>query len=75
MYRIKIKESWDEDNYIKNGLGSAISQLICNNYPILIKNIGVEKYAESGLPSELSNKYKIDSQSIVKATKQIVKEK
>ena len=62
-----------EDHYIKNGLGGAINQLISNEYPVKIKNIGIKKYAESGSPEELAKKYNISETDIVLAVKELVK--
>ena len=64
-----------EDHYIKNGLGSAINKIISNYKPTLVRNIGIERYAESGSPDDLAEKYKIDTKSIVNITKQTIKEK
>ncbi|MGQ0376008.1 MAG: transketolase [Nitrososphaerota archaeon] len=61
-----------EDHYIRNGLGSAISQVITNEYPVLVYNIGVTKYAESGSPEDLATKYGIQTENIVDAVKKIV---
>lgn len=64
-----------EDHYIKNGLSSAINQIVSNEYPVKIKNIGVEKYAESGSPEQLAKKYKILETDIVLAAKELIKRK
>ena len=61
-----------EDHYIRNGMGSGISQLIGKEYPVLTDNIGVKKYAESGNPEELATKYGLQPENIVNAAKQIV---
>ena len=61
-----------EDHYIRNGMGSGISQLIGKEYPVLTDNIGVKKYAESGNPEDLATKYGLQPENIVNAAKQIV---
>ena len=64
-----------EDHYIRNGMGSGISQLIGKEYPVLTYNIGVEKYAESGNSEDLATKYGLQSENIVNVAKQIVHSK
>lgn len=62
-----------EDHYIKNGLSAAINQLVSNEYPVKIKNIGIERYAESGSPEQLAKKYNIFETDIISAAKELVK--
>jgi len=64
-----------EDHYIKNGLSAAINQLISNEYPVKIKNIGIKKYAESGDPEQLAKKYNIFETDIIHAVKELIKTK
>ncbi len=64
-----------EDHLIKNGMGSAISQLISSTYPVYVKNLGLEKYAESGSPEELARKYNLDVEDIKNASIEICKKK
>ena len=64
-----------EDHYVRNGMGSGISQLIGKEYPVLTYNIGVEKYAESGNPEDLATKYGLQPVNIVDIAKQIVQNK
>jgi len=64
-----------EDHYVRNGMGSGISQLIGKECPVLTYNIGVEKYAESGNPEDLATKYGLQSENIVNVAKQNVHSK
>ena len=64
-----------EDHYVRNGMGSGISQLIGKEYPVLTYNIGVEKYAESGSSEELAIKYGLQPKNIVDIAKRIVQNK
>ena len=64
-----------EDHYVRNGMGSGISQLIGKEYPVLTYNIGVERYAESGTPEDLATKYGLQPKNIVNVAKQIVQNK
>ena len=64
-----------EDHYIKNGMGSAISQLISNEFPVFTHNLGLKGYAESGSPEDLALKYGLTSKDIMNAAKNIIKKK
>ena len=64
-----------EDHYVRNGIGSAISQLISNEYPVFTYNIGLNDYAESGSPEDLALKYGLTSKDIMNAAKDIIKRK
>lgn len=57
-----------EDHQITGGLGSAVSELISQNYPVPMKIIGVnDKFGQSGKPEELLETYKLTVQDIIKA--------
>ncbi|MCL4415858.1 MAG: transketolase family protein [Actinobacteria bacterium] len=56
-----------EDHQIKNGLGSAVSDFICDKYPIFVKKVGLKNtFAESGEYKLLLKKYDMDTDYIVK---------
>ena len=56
-----------EEHNIIGGLYSAVSEVICKFYPKKIHSIAVpDKFTESGLPSELLKKNKLDSDNILK---------
>ena len=62
-----------EDHSIIGGLGSAISEVLSENYPCLVKRIGLQdRYAESGKSDELYKKYGLDSQSIAEEVLKLV---
>ena len=62
-----------EDHNIIGGLGSAVAEVLSENYPCIIKRIGLQdKYAESGAPAELYKKYGLDSQSIAEEVMKFV---
>jgi transketolase len=61
-----------EDHYVRNGLGSAISQVVVSEYPVLVYNIGVQQYTESGSPEDLATKYGLQAENIVDTVKKIV---
>jgi transketolase len=65
-----------EDHNIIGGLGSAVAEVLSENYPCLLRRIGMQdKYGESGKPAELYEKYGLNSGHIVKAVKKIIKRK
>ena len=54
-----------EDHNIIGGLGSAVAETLSENYPCIMKRIGLQdKYAEPGKPDELYKKYCLDAGSI-----------
>jgi len=63
-----------EDHQIHGGLGGAISELISQNYPVLMKIIGVnDTFGESGTPEQLYKKYKLNKDHIIKEVLKILK--
>ncbi len=62
-----------EDHNVIGGLGSAVAEVLSENYPCLMKRIGLQdRYAESGKPDELYRKYGLDSESIAEETVKFV---
>ena len=65
-----------ENHSIIGGLGGAISEILSENYPTLIKRIGIKDiFGESGSLEGLFNKYSLTSENIVKEAKEIIKKK
>lgn len=65
-----------EDHNVIGGLGSAVAEVLSENYPCLMKRIGLQdRYAESGKPDELYRKYGLDSESIAEEVMKFVKKK
>ena len=63
-----------EDHNIIGGLGSAVAEVLSENYPCLMKRIGMkDKFGESGKPAELYKKYGIDAESVADEVKKFVK--
>ena len=63
-----------EDHNVIGGLGSAVAEVLCENYPCLMKRIGLQDiYAESGKPEELYKKYGLDAESIAEEVMRLVK--
>ncbi len=64
-----------EEHSLQGGLFSAVSEVIAENYPVLVKGIGAEDFAESGDYEELLEKYGYGVNSIVKLVKELVEKK
>lgn len=65
-----------EEHNIFGGLGSAVAEVIGENYPVPIRRVGIEdKFGESGSPKELLEKYKLSARYIVEAVEEIIRRK
>ena len=65
-----------EDHNVIGGLGSAVAEVLSENYPCIMKRIGLQdKYAESGKPDELYKKYGLSAESIAEEVMKIVKKR
>lgn len=65
-----------EDHNIIGGLGSAVAEVLSENYPCIMKRIGVEdRYGESGKPAELYDKYGLSAKHIVEKVRKVIKKK
>lgn len=55
-----------EDHSIVGGLGSAVCEVLCDEYPAKVTRMGIkDEFGSSGKWSELMTEYKIDSNAIV----------
>ena len=60
-----------EEHSIIGGLGSAICDVLCENYPAPVYKIGIrDKFGESGPALELLHKYQLDAEGIYKQIKE-----
>lgn len=65
-----------EDHQINGGLGSAIAEVLVQEYPVPMELIGVkDSFGESGKGSELMEKYGLSSKHIINAIKKVIKRK
>jgi len=65
-----------EEHQRNGGMGSAICELLAENYPIPLERIGVDDmFGESGKPEELLNKFGLTAPYIIKAIKKVLKRK
>jgi transketolase len=62
-----------EDHQIHGGLGSAVAELLAENYPVPMKIMGVnDTFGESGTPEKLYKKYGLDQENIISTIKNIL---
>lgn len=65
-----------EEHNIIGGLGSAVSEVICEEYPIPVIKLGVEdRFGESGPALELLEAYGLTAKSIAEKAKQAIAKK
>ena len=57
-----------EDHNIIGGMGSAVAELLAEEYPVPVKRHGVaDIFTESGTPKDLWKKYKLDKEGVKEA--------
>ena len=62
-----------EEHSIIGGLGSAVSEVVCEERPVPVIRIGVnDKFGESGKPDELLRAYGLTSENVVSACKKVI---
>ena len=62
-----------EEHQIYGGFGSAVAEVLANNYPVPIEFIGMnDSFGESGKPSELMEKYGMSARHIMEAVKRVL---
>lgn len=65
-----------EEHQLNGGLGSAVAEVVCQNYPVPIKMIGIDDYfGESGEPDELLEKFGLTKEAIIKAVTAVIRMK
>ncbi|MFA9422573.1 MAG: transketolase family protein [Sedimentibacter sp.] len=65
-----------EEHSIIGGLGSAVLEVLSDEYPVLVKRIGVlDTFGESGKPEDLLKKYLLTKENIMEKCRDIVKNK
>ncbi|MEW6572982.1 MAG: transketolase family protein [Bacillota bacterium] len=65
-----------EEHSIIGGLGSAVAEVLGENYPVPLKRVGIrDTFGESGKPAELLEKYGLTPKHIVSAVKQVITRK
>ncbi len=65
-----------EEHQIAGGMGSAVAEVLAQNFPVPIEFIGVQdKFGQSGTPDELIEHYGMGKNSIKDAVKKVLKRK
>lgn len=65
-----------EEHSIIGGLGSAVAEVLAENYPIPLERVGVkDTFGESGKPQELLDKYGLNVSSIKDAVRKVLTRK
>ncbi len=65
-----------EEHQIAGGMGSAVAEVLAQNFPVPIVFIGVQdKFGQSGTPEELIEFYKMGKSSIIEAVKKLFSSK
>ncbi len=65
-----------EEHQIHGGLGSAVAEVVSQNFPVPIKIIGVEdRFGESGEPNELLEKFGLTVEAITKGVTHVLRMK
>jgi len=63
-----------EDHQVMGGMGSAITEMLAQNYPVKTKMIGIQdRFGQSGTPEELMQEYGLTADHVIKSVKQILK--
>lgn len=65
-----------EEHSIIGGLGSAVMEVLSEEYPVYVRRIGVmDKFGQSGKPNEVLKAYGLTSENIVKAAEEVFSKK
>ena len=63
-----------EDHQVAGGMGSAVAELLAQNYPVPMEFVGVkDKFGQSGTPEELAKHYGLEKEDIIKAVEKLTK--
>lgn len=62
-----------EEHSIIGGLGSAVSEVVCEECPVPVVKVGIkDTFGESGKPAELLEKYNLTTKDIVESVKKAI---
>lgn len=62
-----------EEHQVNGGMGSAVAECLAEHKPVPMRFIGVhDQYGQSGKPEELIKHYGMDSDSIIRAVKELI---
>ena len=55
------------------GLGSAVTEVVCESAPCPVKIIGTDRFGKSGKPAELFEEYGLTAENIKKNVREVLK--
>lgn len=61
-----------EEHYVMGGLGSAVTEVVCDRCPVPVKIIGTDRFGKSGKPAELFEEYGLTAENIAKKVKEAI---
>ena len=62
-----------EEHNILGGLGESVARVLSSNHPAPQEFVAVhDSFGESGTPSQLMEKYKLNNQAIVEAVEKVI---
>ncbi|MBI4233186.1 MAG: transketolase family protein [Chloroflexi bacterium] len=61
-----------EEHYIHGGLGSSVAQVVARRCPVPVEFVALTRYAESGRPDQLLEKYGLTARDIAVAVRRVV---
>lgn len=65
-----------EEHQVAAGFGSAIAEVVVENYPVPMRRVGVlDRFGESGEPDELMVQFNLKSADIIKAIEDVMRRK
>lgn len=65
-----------EEHQVMGGMGSAVAEVLCKNYPVPMEFVGVQnQFGESGSPAELLEKFGMGVKSIMEAVQRAITRK
>ncbi len=65
-----------EEHQVMGGFGSAVAEVLCQNYPVPMKMVGIQdSFGQSGDPDDLMAEYGLKAGNIVKAALEAVRMK
>lgn len=65
-----------EEHQVMGGMGSAVAEVLAQNFPVPIEFVGVkDKFGQSGTPDELIEHYGMGKNAIKEAVKKVLKRK
>jgi transketolase len=65
-----------EEHQIAGGVGSAVAEVLTQNFPVPIEFVGVKDiFGQSGTPEELIEHYSLDKNAIKEAVRKVLKRK